>query len=61
MAQKESPSIGDAAESTSLGREYPQVRSILDQIVATVLTSPDLKDSREFYGTADDTLEFGNE
>jgi hypothetical protein len=48
-------SIGDATDRSDTSTEDAELRSIFDQIVSIVLTSPDLKDSREFYGTADDT------
>ena len=55
LDRKESESIAEAGDRLSISSEDPNIRSILDQIVSIVLTSPDLKDSREFYGTTDDT------
>ena len=48
-------SLADATDRPDASTEDAELRSILDQIVSVILTSPDLKHSREFYGTADDT------
>lgn len=53
--QQETASVLDEVDDSSVDGEDSNIRSILDQIVSIVLTLPDLKDSREFYGTPEDT------
>lgn len=52
--RKRLDSVAGAVDQ-SIDTEDATVCAVFDQIVSIVLTSPGLKGSREFYGTADDT------